>query len=438
MQHSQEQNLSDWYASVSNNFSNNDIESAEFYKAEGTTGNIGGISPVIRAMSSYGLIDYDEEQFLFSSIYALRQFALRNMLANDESSRSEYTDMMKKDATAASFSVQPVVVPECLQEHKFVAEKFSSTIISHDNFAQLFESFKGRTERCKLREYVFKADRKARQVEDLLFHSNIKLVFSIAKKNQYNSLANFDDYMQEGSLGLLTAIKKFNYTETNKFSTYAYYWISQHIGALYHKSSTALELPAYLNPRKTRILKLITQANEQKIIWSESYLFDELIKLEEEDGTILTESERESMRKSIPLIIDVLAPTVSITRTHDDRKGEEENYRDELAAWKSLNDENQNVFEEVSKKSLSKKLIKIMDTHLTERELQIMRMHYGIGIHSDHSLKSIAEMLGITRARTWQILNKATLKLRELHSEFDNFEIPEKPSNSIKEEIEME
>jgi RNA polymerase primary sigma factor len=234
-----------------------------------------------------------------------------------------------------------------------------------------------------------------------LISSNLRLVVSIARRYQGHGLSLLD-LIQEGSLGLMRAVDKFDATRGLKFSTYATYWIRQSVGRAIADQGRTVRLPVHLGERLSRLARVRQQLTQrldrdptQEEVASELGLTTEQV----------TRAEQAAM-----------APA-SLDEAHtDDGSGSlAEIIADPLQP---------SPLEEVTHGLLRDDLSEAL-AHLTPRERNILSLRYGLGGATAMTLEQIGQTLGLTRERVRQLESEALKKLRDpmlarrIHGYFD-------------------
>jgi RNA polymerase primary sigma factor len=257
---------------------------------------------------------------------------------------------------------------------------------------QLFLNEAGRYKLLTAEEEVELAKRIERgdkAAKDLMINSNLRLVVSIAKRYQGHGLSLLD-LIQEGIIGLIRAVEKFDYRKGFKFSTYATWWIRQAVQRGVANKSRTIRIPVHIIER------------EQKIARAERELVAQL-------GRQPTESE---LAKAAKLPVKQVREVKSAARavTSLDRPIGE----DDSGAFGDLFASDHPHTEEEVEISLREETLRKALEGLPPREQLVIQLRYGLGGHEPQSLEAIGKRLGVTRERVRQIEGEALQTLSML------------------------
>ena len=235
---------------------------------------------------------------------------------------------------------------------------------------------------------IQKGERDANRAKKEMIEANLRLVISIAKKYTNRGL-QFLDLIQEGNLGLMKAVDKFEYRRGYKFSTYATWWIRQAITRSIADQARTIRIPVHMIETINKIVRTSRQ--------------------------FLNETGREpgpeELAKRMHMPLDKVRKVLKIAKepiSLESPVGDE----DDSHLGDFIEDKNIALPVEVAVNTNLKDTTTLVLASLTPREERVLRMRFGIGMNSDHTLEEVGQQFSVTRERIRQIEAKALRKLK--------------------------
>ncbi len=271
----------------------------------------------------------------------------------------------------------------CCDENDLMNEYIRS--ISH------FESLSPEEE-WSLAERIKSGDLEAKQ---RLIESNLRLVVMIAKKTIHVSKIPMSDLIQEGNIGLMIAVEKFNHNLGYKFSTYANWWIKQAMFKAISEQGYCMKIPVYIQETLSKFSKV---KNE----------------LERERNENVANSEVAKKMNIEPDKIDTFLSAYSKSISIEGAFNSDDNK--EMTLAEIIRDENTSVEEEVEFEGLKTDIYSIVSA-LKDREQEVVKMRFGLGDTAKRTLEEIGNLYGVTKECIRQTEMRALKKMRTCGAE---------------------
>ena len=301
--------------------------------------------------------------------------------------RKEFLDAFKENSTNLKF-----LDPIFKSKKNYVGElvDYKDDIKTIQNRIKGIEKEIGMSvsELKELAAKMTKGETKIRRAKKDMIEANLRLVISIAKKYTNRGL-QFLDLIQEGNIGLMKAVDKFEYRRGYKFSTYATWWIRQAITRSIADQARTIRIPVHMIETINKIVRT------QRLILSE----------------FGREATPEELAKKLRMPLDKVRKVLKISKepvSLEKPVGDEEDSSlgDFIEDTKALA-----PLEQAIKSNLGEATTKILST-LTPREERVLRMRFGVGMNTDHTLEEVGLQFSVTRERIRQIEAKALRKLK--------------------------
>lgn len=228
------------------------------------------------------------------------------------------------------------------------------------------------------------------EAKTLLIKANLKLVVSLAKKMLHSGNLTMFDLIQEGNLGLMTAVDKFNYKLGYRFATYASWWIKQYMFKAISEQSHAMKIPVYVQETISKYSKLKTEMEQVQ---------NEVVSTEKVAKKMNMDAEK------INLYLNAFCKMLSLDGDFD---GDGQN---DLSLSEVIEDKRSSAQKDAEYNNLTKDITSLLDT-LKDRESSVLKKRFGLCDEQRQTLEEIGNLFGVTKECIRQTEARALRKLK--------------------------
>ncbi|HYQ93053.1 MAG TPA: RNA polymerase sigma factor RpoD, partial [Candidatus Competibacteraceae bacterium] len=287
--------------------------------------------------------------------------------------------------------------PDWVDEHIKAGRKYSEALANYREPIQTAQSRLAEVEqhtRFSIHEtkdinrHVSIGEAKARRAKKEMVEANLRLVISIAKKYTNRGL-QFLDLIQEGNIGLMKAVDKFEYRRGYKFSTYATWWIRQAITRSIADQARTIRIPVHMIETINKLNRISRQMLQEM---GREPTPDELADR--------MEMPEDKVRKVLKIAKEPISMETPIGDDEDSHLGD---FIEDISVMSPVDSATTEGLKEATREVLAS---------LTPREAKVLRMRFGIDMNTDHTLEEVGKQFDVTRERIRQIEAKALRKLR--------------------------
>ena len=323
---------------------------------------------ITKAVASFGINEYHVVEELFKKNYIIEDEELLDAIFKDKP-----TTKIKNRSIVSGMIAKKTEIEKRISEIKILKQrKIQIDIPAFKTFVAMLQ----------------RSNRETKKAKKEMIEANLRLVVAIAKRYT-NKNVPLLDLIQEGNIGLIKAVDKFEYRRSCKFATYAIWWIRQRIVRAINDQGRSIRIPVHMIENCSKMNKVSRDLTAQLG--------------RDPSPEEIAQKMSISVDKVMKMMRIVKDPISLETPVRDD---------DENSVGNFIEDPNtKSPYDLVAEQFLKEITSKQLST-LTQREERVLRMRFGIGMASDHTLEEVGEQFGVTRERIRQIEAKALRKLK--------------------------